>query len=424
MTRPIAAATAAIQISHTSDEVDLDDLSPGVLRVKSAAAIAETASTQTTSSTPPPDSVESAKAAGLRYVTDDSPGYRRRRRGRSFIYTNAAGEIIRDVQELQRIRSLAIPPAWRDVWICPLANGHIQATGRDARGRKQHRYHQRWREVRDATKYDRMLAFGKKLPAIRRQVDRDLALAGLPREKILATVVRLLEISRIRVGNEEYARQNNSFGLATLRNRHVSVSGSTIQFEFRGKSGVHHALSLNDRRLAKIIKRCQELPGHELFQYIDVDGARSTIGSADVNEYLRSIAGDDFSSKDFRTWAGTVLAARTLMEMKAARGKAHLKRNMTQAIEAVARQLGNTKAVCRKCYIHPAVLDAYGDGSLFKIAQRRLKKTIVAESHELTAEEAAMVALLERSSKALARLPHRTSLRRQLRKSLERSKRL
>jgi DNA topoisomerase I len=249
-------------------------------------------------------------------------------------------------------------------------------------------------------------------------------LPGLPRKKILATVVRLLEISRIRVGNEQYARQNNSFGLATLRSRHVSVSGSTIQFEFRGKSGVHHALSLSDRRLAKIIKRCQELPGHELFQYIDADGARSTIGSADVNEYLRSIAGDDFSSKDFRTWAGTVLAARTLLEMKSARGSAHLKRNLTHAIEIVARQLGNTKAVSRKCYIHPAVLDAYGDGSLFKIAQPHSKKSIATESHELTAEEAAVLALLERSSKAAARLPQPTCLRRQLRKSLERSKRL
>jgi len=391
--------------------------------VKSAAAIVETSSIQTTASPPPADSVESAKAAGLRYVTDNSPGYRRQRRGRAFIYTNVAGEIIRDAQELQRIRSLAIPPAWRDVWICPLAHGHIQATGRDARGRKQHRYHQRWREIRDATKYDRMLAFGKKLPAIRRQVNCDLGLPGLPREKILATVVRLLEISRIRVGNEEYARQNNSFGLATLRSRHVSVSGSTIQFEFRGKSGVHHALSLSDRRLAKIIKRCQELPGHELFQYIDADGARSTIGSADVNEYLRSIAGDDFSSKDFRTWAGTILAARTLLEMKSRR-RAHLKRNLTHAIEVVARQLGNTKAVCRKCYIHPAVLDAYGNGSLFKLARPRPKKSTPTESHEHTAEEAAMLELLERSSKACTRLPQPTCLRGQLRKSLERSKRL
>ena len=390
--------------------------------MKSAAAFVETPSSLTSAAPPPPDSLASAREAGLRYVTDNSPGYKRRRRGKGFVYTNTEGEIIGDAAELQRIRSLVIPPAWRDVWICPFANGHIQATGRDVRGRKQHRYHQRWREVRDATKYGRMLAFGKKLPSIRRQVARDLALPGLPRQKILATVVRLLEISRIRVGNEEYARQHNSFGLATLRTRHVSVSGSTIQFEFRGKSGVHHALSLDDRRLAKIIKRCQELPGHELFQYIDVDGTRSTIGSADVNEYLRSIAGDDFSSKDFRTWAGTVLAVRTLAEMRAARGKAHLKRNLTQAIEVIAKQLGNTKAVCRKCYIHPAVLDGYRDGSLFKSIERGSRKSTATESGELSSEEAAILALLERSSKNSPRLPNQTRLRRQLGKSPERAK--
>ena len=220
-----------------------------------------------------------ARRARLRYTTDEADGIRRVRRGRAFAYLDAEDRRVRGRETLHRIAALAIPPAWRDVWICPSPDGHLQATGRDIKGRKQHRYHQRWREVRDATKYDRMLAFGKKLPEIRRQVDRDLALTGLPREKILATVVRLLEVSRIRVGNEEYARQNNSFGLATLRNRHVSVSGSNISFEFRGKSGVQHALSLNDRRLARIIKRCQELPGHELFQYIDETGARCTIGS-------------------------------------------------------------------------------------------------------------------------------------------------
>ena len=254
MTSKTGAAIAATRISQ-GGEVDRDDPRLGVSSVKSAAAFVETPSSLT-SAAPPPDSLASAKEAGLRYVTDNSPGYKRRRRGKGFVYTNTEGEIIRDAAELQRIRSLVIPPAWRDVWICPFANGHIQATGRDVRGRKQHRYHQRWHEVRAATKYGRMLAFGKKLPSIRRQVARDLALPGLPRQKILATVVRLLEISRIRVGNEEYARQNKSFGLATLRTRHVSVSGSTIQFEFRGKSGVHHALSLDDRRLAKIIKRC------------------------------------------------------------------------------------------------------------------------------------------------------------------------
>jgi DNA topoisomerase-1 len=363
----------------------------------------------------PADAVQSAKVAGLRYVTDDMPGYRRRRNGKGFVCTRPSGEPIRDPQELRRIRALAIPPAWRDVWICPSPDGHLQATGRDIKGRKQHRYHQRWREVRDATKYDRMLAFGKKLPEIRRQVDRDLALTGLPREKILATVVRLLEVSRIRVGNEEYARQNNSFGLATLRNRHVSVSGSNISFEFRGKSGVQHALSLNDRRLARIIKRCQELPGHELFQYIDETGARCTIGSADVNEYLRSIAGEDFSSKDFRTWAGTVLAARALVVLERPHGKTQLKRNVAQVVESVAKKLGNTKAVCRKCYIHPAVFDSYGDGSLLRLAQKRTRKVPPAGVTELSSEEAAVLALLERAAKN-KKTP---SLRRQLRRSLQ-----
>ena len=363
----------------------------------------------------PADAVQSAKVAGLRYVTDDMPGYRRRRNGKGFVYTRPSGEPIRDPQELGRIRALAIPPAWRDVWICPSPDGHLQATGRDIKGRKQHRYHQRWREVRDATKYDRMLAFCKKLPEIRRQVDRDLALTGLPRGKILATVVRLLEVSRIRVGNEEYARQNNSFGLATLRNRHVSVSGSNISFEFRGKSGVQHALSLNDRRLARIIKRCQELPGHELFQYIDETGARCTIGSADVNEYLRSIAGEDFSSKDFRTWAGTVLAALALVALERPHGKTQLKRNVAQAVESVAKKLGNTKAVCRKCYIHPAVFDSYGDGSLFRFAQKRIRKVPPAGVTELSSEEAAVLTLLERAAKN-KKMP---SLRRQLRRSLQ-----
>jgi DNA topoisomerase-1 len=343
------------------------------------------------------------------------PGYRRRRNGKGFVYIRPSGEPIRDPQELGRIRALAIPPAWRDVWICPSPDGHLQATGRDIKGRKQHRYHQRWREVRDATKYDRMLAFGKKLPEIRREVDRDLALTGLPREKILATVVRLLEVSRIRVGNEEYARQNNSFGLATLRNRHVSVSGSNISFEFRGKSGVQHALSLNDRRLARIIKRCQELPGHELFQYIDETGARCTIGSADVNEYLRSIAGEDFSSKDFRTWAGTVLAARALLALERPHGKTQLKRNVAQVVESVARKLGNTKAVCRKCYIHPAVFDSYGDGSLLRLAQKRIRKVPPAGVTGLSSEEAAVLTLLERTAKN-KKTP---SLRRQLRRSLQ-----
>jgi DNA topoisomerase I len=341
-----------------------------------------------------PDPEESAKAASLRYVTDDRPGISRRRRGAAFQYIDPSGKVIRDPEELQRIKSLAIPPAWREVWICPARNGHLQATGRDAKGRKQHRYHPRWREVRDENKYGRILAFAKTLPLIRQRVDSDLRLPGLPRDKVLATVVRLLETSHIRVGNEEYARQNKSFGLATLRNRHVNVSGSTIRFEFRGKSGVEHALDINDRRLAKIIKRCQDLPGYELFQYIDEIGERRTIDSNDVNEYIRQIAGEEFSTKDFRTWAGTVLAARALQEFETAASDSESKRNIVQAIESVAKKLGNTKAVCRKCYIHPAVIKSYTDGSLLRVLRRRLKKEIN-DSYGLEVEEAAVLKLLK-----------------------------
>ncbi|HEX6174313.1 MAG TPA: DNA topoisomerase IB, partial [Candidatus Binatia bacterium] len=297
-------------------------------------------------------------------------------------------------EELQRIKSLAIPPAWREVWICPLRNGHLQATGRDAKGRKQHRYHPRWRQVRDENKYGRILAFAKALPLIRQRVDGDLRLPGLPRDKILATVVRLLETSHIRVGDEEYARQNKSYGLATLRNRHVNVSGSTIRFEFRGKSGVEHALDINDRRLAKIIKRCQDLPGYELFQYIDDDGERRTIDSTDVNDYIRQIAGEDFSTKDFRTWAGTVLAARALREFENAASASESKSNIVHAIESVAKKLGNTKAVCRKCYIHPAVIQSYTDGSLLRALRRRLKEE-ANDSLGLDPEEAAVLKLLK-----------------------------
>ena len=382
-----------------------------------------TPATIPTGAAPAIDLAQSAKAAGLRYVSDDTPGCKRRKNGTGFVYTAPDGKIIRNAEELRRFKSLAIPPAWRDVWICPLAHGHLQATGRDAKARKQHRYHPRWREVRDATKYDRMLQFARKLPAIRRQVARDLALPGLPRAKVLATVVRLLETSMIRVGNEEYARRNHSFGLATLRNRHVNVSGAQIQFEFRGKSGVQHAVDLNDRRLARIIKQCQDLPGYELFQYVGADGARSTIDSADVNEYLRAIAGDDFSSKDFRTWVGTVLAARILVELDGAEPAAPLQAIIHRAIESVARKLGNTKAVCRKCYIHPAIIEAYSDGSLVKISRLRLRNVKAGAPGALKREEGAVVAVLRRGAKRRARPNHRASLRKQLRKSLRRAKR-
>ncbi|HEX2055686.1 MAG TPA: hypothetical protein VHF07_04280, partial [Nitrospiraceae bacterium] len=293
------------------------------------------------------DPVAAAKTAGLRYVSDTTPGIRRIRRGTAFSYVSPRGTLIRDASVLKRIRSLAIPPAWQDVWICPDADGHLQTTGRDAKGRKQYRYHARWREVRDDTKYHRMLAFGRLLPRIRKQVERDLASPGLTREKILATVVRLLETTLIRVGNEEYARNNDSFGLTTMRDRHVKVNGSSLRFEFRGKSGILHAVDLNDRRLARIVKQSRDLPGYELFQYIDEQGTRRSVDSSDVNDYLKQIAGEEFTAKDFRTWAGTVLAARALQDCRPCTSKSDAKRNVVAAIDAVAKRLGNTKAICR-----------------------------------------------------------------------------
>jgi DNA topoisomerase I len=306
----------------------------------------------------------SAHAAGLRYVSDTAPGIARRKAGGGFRYENSEGRAVRDAATLARIRRLAIPPAWETVWICTREDGHLQATGRDVRGRKQYRYHAQWREVRDETKYGRMAAFGRALPRIRRRVSRDLALQGLPREKILATVVRLLETTFIRVGNEEYARDNSSFGLTTLRNRQVQINGSRIRFNFRGKSGVEHAIELNDRRMAGIVKRIRDLPGYELFQYVDENGERCAIDSADVNAYIREAGGDEFTSKDFRTWAGTLLAARALGAAGLFDSRAHAMRNVNAAIESVAGLLGNTKAVCRKCYVHPAVVEAYMEGRL------------------------------------------------------------
>jgi DNA topoisomerase-1 len=308
--------------------------------------------------------MQSARAAGLRHVSDAAPGIARRRARRRFLYVHPKGRAVRDPATLERIRTLAIPPAWTAVWICRRPDGHLQATGRDARGRKQYRYHQRWREARDETKYGRMLAFAAALPSIHRRVGRDLARHGLPREKILATVVRLLETTLIRVGNEEYARDNDSFGLTTLRARQVKVNGSKVRFHFRGKSGVEHAIELEDRRMASIVRRVRDLPGQELFQYVDEDGAQRSIGSDDVNAYLKEISGEDFTSKDFRTWAGTVLAARALARLGAFDSQAQAKRNVVTAVEAVAGLLGNTAAVCRKCYIHPAVIESYLEGRL------------------------------------------------------------
>jgi DNA topoisomerase I len=315
----------------------------------------------TLESAPP---VESAAAAGLRYVDDEGPGIRRRRAGTGFGYTDTHGQRIRDPQVIQRIRSLMIPPAWTAVWICPDPRGHIQATGRDARGRKQYCYHVKWREVRDAAKYERLAAFGEALPRVRERVEHDLRQHGMPRTKVLATVVKLLEETSIRIGNDEYRRENRSFGLTTLRNRHVSVNGQMVNFEFKGKSGRLHTIKLADARLARLVKRCQEIPGQELFPYLDDDGQRHSIESSDVNAYLRDISGSDFTAKDFRTWNGTVLALRYLNVCEPPSSATAGKRFISNAIKSVARALGNTPAVCRKAYVHPVVLNAYLTGLL------------------------------------------------------------
>jgi len=339
---------------------------------------------------------ESARLAGLRYVDDRrTPGIRRIGSKTRVRYVSAHGRTIADRAELQRIRSLAIPPAWIDVWICPDPRGHLQATGRDARGRKQYRYHPRWREVRDEVKYGRLIAFAQALARIRHRTSADLRKSGLPRERVLAAVIQLLEKTLIRVGNEEYARDNQSFGLTTMRDTHATVKGRTVRFAFRGKSGIQHAVDLQDARLARIVKACRDLPGYELFQYIDDDGSRQTIDSADVNEYLREISGHDFTAKDFRTWAGTVLAAKALAEAATFKSATEAKRNVVAAIESVAKKLGNTTAVCRKCYIHPAILDAYMDGATIQTVKARAAK-LARSRGALTPEETAVVGILER----------------------------
>jgi DNA topoisomerase-1 len=312
----------------------------------------------------PDDSQASARDAGLRYTPDDRPGICRRRAGRGWSYRAPDGAIIRDAGELRRIRALAIPPAWRDVWINPHPRGHIQATGRDARGRKQYRYHAQWRAARDETKFERLIAFAEALPTVRARVTANLALPGLPREKTLATVVRLLEESLIRIGNVEYARQNGSYGLTTLRVDHVDVAGATVHFAFRGKSGQMHEVNVRDRRVARIIRRLQDLPGQPLFQYLDEDHDVRTIDSDDVNAYLHEIAGAELTAKDFRTWAGTRLAARALRDLGPADTATVRNERIVSAVDAVAAALGNTRAVCRASYVHPAVLNGYTRGTL------------------------------------------------------------
>jgi DNA topoisomerase I len=341
------------------------------------------------------EAMDAAEGAGLSYVSDVRPGYTRKAKGDDFEWFNADGQLIRDEQRLLRIKRLAIPPAWTEVWVSPLANGHIQATGRDARGRKQYLYHERWREVRDENKYDRIISFGKALPKIRRRIARDLKLPGLPRNKVLATVVQLLERTFIRIGNEEYARENKSFGLTTMKDRHVEVKGAKLRFRFRGKSGREHEVDVTDRRIAKIVSKLQDLPGQDLFQYLDDGGEVRDITSQDVNEYLREITGEDFSAKDFRTWAGTVLTAIALNAQEKFENGKQAKAIIKTAISAVAKILGNTPAICRKCYVHPAVLETYLDQKSIEGLTRTTEAALEREDVDLRSSEAVVLKFLE-----------------------------
>lgn len=338
------------------------------------------------------------RRARLKYADPDSPGIRRRRTRGGFAFERASGGVIREAGTLDRIRKLAIPPAWEQVWISPDDRAHIQAVGRDARGRKQYRYHADWRKVRDEGKYDHVLEFAKALPKIRRAANRHLKLPGLPREKVLAAVVLVMEKTLIRVGNDEYAKQNQSYGLTTMQDRHVRVSGKRVKFRFRGKSGVEHDIDLASPRLATIVRQCRDLPGQELFQYVDHAGKVRDIGSADVNEYIHQVTGQKFTAKDYRTWAGTVLAAKALHEFEVAAPGKPVKKNLLRAIETVAERLGNTKAVCRKCYIHPAVMDAYLDGNLAqKLKAKAAAELNIAKRYGLDDHEESVLRMLERA---------------------------
>jgi DNA topoisomerase-1 len=342
------------------------------------------------------DPADSAQEAGLRYVGDDQPGYTRKANGNDFEYFDTEGKRIRDEQRLLRIKRLAVPPAWTHVWICPSPNGHLQASGRDARRRKQYRYHERWRELRDENKFARLADFAKALPKIRRRITRDMRLPGLPRQKVLATVVRLLERTFIRVGNEEYARENKSFGLTTIKNRHVRVKGAHLRFRFRGKSGRQHEVDLRDGQVAKIISKLQDLPGQDLFQYVDENGEVRDVSSQDVNDYLRETTNEDFTAKDFRTWAGTLLSALALNVQGGFETKKQAKANIKTAICAVAELLGNTPAICRRCYVHPAVLEAYVVSSRIPGLSEAMQKS---GSSQLRFAEAAVLKFLRTQSR-------------------------
>jgi DNA topoisomerase-1 len=347
-----------------------------------------------TTALPLDDNARTAKEAGLRYVSDEQPGYSRRGAGKGFVYYDQKGERITDEAVLKRICALVLPPAWKDVWICPHPRGHIQATGRDDRGRKQYRYHDEWAQARGMEKFSRTLAFARALPKVRFAVEEDLRGKPLARRTVLATIIRLLETTLIRVGNREYAQSNKSYGLTTMRNKHVEVNGTRLHFDFVGKSGKRHVVEVSHPRIARIVRSLQELPGQELFQYVDEDGERQNVDSGDVNEYLRDIAGDEFTAKDFRTWAGTVLAAWALSEFEKIDSKAAARRNITAAIKRVAAQLGNTPAVCRSSYIHPEILNCYMDGSLIEHLRGEIKATLRKELNGLTSEETAVLVLL------------------------------
>jgi DNA topoisomerase-1 len=341
------------------------------------------------------EAMDAAEEAGLRYVSDDRPGYTRKEKGDDFEWFDADRKPIRDEQRLLRIKRLAIPPAWTDVWVCPSANCHLQATGRDGRRRKQYLYHERWREVRDENKYDRIISFGKALPKIRRRIARDSKLPGLPRNKVLAVVVQLLERTFIRIGNEEYARENKSFGLTTMKDRHVEVKGAKLRFRFRGKSGRDHEVDVTDKHIAKIISKLQDLPGQDLFQYVDEEGEIRNISSQDVNEYLREITGEDFTAKDFRTWAGTVLTAVALKAQEQFENQKQAKSNINTAIKAVSKILGNTPAICRKCYVHPAVLESYLDQKSIDGLKQMTEDALEKEGVDLRSSETAVLKFLK-----------------------------
>jgi DNA topoisomerase-1 len=357
------------------------------------------------------DPVESAKAAGLRYVSDDMPGIRRRKRGKGFGYLLPNGSPVQAPKELDRIRKLAIPPAWTDVWICPIANGHLQATGRDARGRKQYRYHEEWRSVRDETKFGRMILFGEALPKIRERVEGDLSQRGLPRTRVLAAVVKLLETTLIRVGNREYMKQNNSFGLTTLRDGHVDIEGSKMKFEFRGKSGKDHSVEIQDRRLAGVVRQCRDLPGQTLFQYLDENKERQKVLSEDVNAYLKEISGEDFTAKDFRTWGGTVLMLAALLDIGCAEDEKAAAKVVVQAVKQVAENLGNRPAICRKYYIHPLVIETFVQGELIDalsdaVEESQEQDDAGADSNGLRKLEAQVLALLRARAGAAGVVTH------------------